>query len=647
MLAGLIETIGWILARLPRPLVRAGCCLLADLYYYAGSRRRTVLSQLHHAFPDRSGADLAAIARQSVRHTFEMFLLVVALPRLREEELRLLVKIGPECLPTLEEAASGAAVVLVSHGPLMESLALLPWLHPGLRRPAVLFRPIDHPAVDQWVRRTRQRWGAELLSRRADLMKLREALADGRWAVALFDQHAGDTGTLTFLFDRVASTTELPASLALRYRTPVYMVTVNRTAFWEGSLEMERLSLPSSPEAATITRLANAWLERHLSRSDRHCADWMWVHRRWKAREAPSQWLNLDHRKSNLRAEVALRPGRAWPQRTRFHLRLPESGESLILAWPVIRAMVEGRPDACTTLVGRRWQQVLASALGWTGPTLTLPEGRMPAFRACRACRASYLDLWWVFEDSPAQRLEAWLSGARLRCGPIARGRTRLLNRPWQPPAELCAGSSPPHPTDLWERMARDRGLLLPLDRSPVHPLPAGAPSSAPRRIGVQAPPDSAARVALGAFGTSLRQALGDAFPGCAVVDLDEPNEGNPSAALPEDGPDRAAGPAIREAKLRPSVEDLLACDLVLCHDGGCMHLANALGRPVLRLCTPEDGAAGPAPAFSTPVQRVVLPGTGSPEAEAYGWVKESLSRLWRETGGFGSGGGVEGGNGP
>src|SRR5690606_32775394 len=154
----------------------------------------------------------------------------------------------------------------------MEALVLLPWLCPTLDRPSVLFRPIDNPTVDRWVHATRQRWGCTLLSRRADLLKLKDSLTDNRWAVALYDQHAAKSGVLTFYFDRVASTTELPAALAVRYKAPVYMIAVERTGLWSGNLRMERLLPGAATSSAEVVRAANQWLEEYLSSSDNRCA---------------------------------------------------------------------------------------------------------------------------------------------------------------------------------------------------------------------------------------------------------------------------------------------------------------------------------------------------------------------------------------
>src|SRR5208282_2424151 len=101
--------------------------------------------------------------------------------------------------------ANPRPVVLATlHLALWESQTWLKVLCPvELPEFGIIFRPLGNPSLDDFVRRTRERHGMRLLSRRAGFAQALSILRGKGCVGVLFDQNAGDQGALTLLLGRV------------------------------------------------------------------------------------------------------------------------------------------------------------------------------------------------------------------------------------------------------------------------------------------------------------------------------------------------------------------------------------------------------------------------------------------------------------
>src|SRR5258708_15920367 len=63
----------------------------------------------------------------------------------------------------------------------------------------VVFRPLDNRTLDTWVKKTRERYGIKLLSRKQGFAEAQKILRRGGAVALLFDQNAGLQGALTTL----------------------------------------------------------------------------------------------------------------------------------------------------------------------------------------------------------------------------------------------------------------------------------------------------------------------------------------------------------------------------------------------------------------------------------------------------------------
>lgn len=276
----LIATYAWLLARLPEAFARANAAILGLLLW--ALRRRVIRANLRAAFPERDEAWVRRIGRLSCRRAAEMGLFSIVSPRLSDAEIRDRVQVDASMLagPARVTADVGGTVLFVPHFTLMEMMTAAPLVAPALaeRTWVVLYRPLNQPAADAWVKDARERFGMRLASRREGFGQVMRAVREGSVGCVLFDQKSQIGSRLAFL-GRPAVVTELPGLIAQRHRAAARVFWAERRGFWRCTLRTAELQ---ATDAVGLTRASNAWLEARLRSSDEACADWLWAHDRWR-----------------------------------------------------------------------------------------------------------------------------------------------------------------------------------------------------------------------------------------------------------------------------------------------------------------------------------------------------------------------------
>jgi heptosyltransferase-2 len=597
-----LNVLGRLLALTPEGILRAVSALGGGLILWVAPRRRRLLrSNLHHAFPERPRSWRRAVARESSRRLVETTLLSIAAPFLSERRIRRIAGLGPSVDSLARELAERPRPVVLAtlHVALWESQTWLKLLSPvPLPEFGIIFRPLDNAAADAFVKRTRERHGMRLLSRREGFSQALGILRGKGCVGVLFDQNAGLQGALTLVLGRVCSSTELPGVLAAKFGAELRTFYPRRTAFWRVTFESDAVPFDGTPAGATLA--LNRWFERAMDDPDL-CASWLWAHDRWRNQDIPSVRLRLEARRNLLGADLSARGLSELPRKTRIWVRMPNWLGDVAMALPLLRSLRASRPDAEVTLLAKPAFAPLLESFGVADRIRPLPP-HGPLYGAHFAgLRAAYPDTWILLTNSLRGDLEARLSGCPQRFGILRPGRSRpFLTEAYRLPEGFDEAHH--HQFELWENFLKNFGLNEAPDFSPFPRPPVAA---APGAIGLIAGSenDPSKRWPVGHW----RKLIG-AFPDERFVlfgtAADSPITSRIAAGLDPSRVSDLAG----KTDLKGFAAALGACRLLVSNDTGGMHLANALGVPVVGLFGPTNPVRT-GPIFASPYRILQPPG--------------------------------------
>ncbi len=601
-----LQLTGWLLAHLPVAVLRVLTWLVAiGFYYLVPSRRRLMHSNLHHAFPERSAAWRRTTARECIRRFVETAFYSLASPYLSAERVRRIVRgtdslraafaahrTHPQatlfCSPHFAHWEAQTALSLLVDGPFPEF--------------ASIFRPIDNPSADAFIRQTRERFGMRLLSRKQGFQEAVKILRRNGFIGILHDQNAGDQGALTLLFDRVCSTTELPGLLATKFNAAVYVIYPRYLGFWRVELHVERIAHEGT--AAGVTIALNRWLEEKLRADENQCTSWLWGHQRWKNQDAPHARFRLGQKRNFLADELRLRGLAALPRRTRIWVRLPNWLGDVVMALPLLRAIRTARPDAEITFVAKAAYLPMLENLALADRYRALPKaGGLAYFAEFWRARGEFPDCYLLFTNSTRGDLEAWCTGARQRFGLVRPGHPRpLLTHRFELPADYDEAQN--HQLALWTDFLRRFGLEQPADLSPLRLSAVSNQRSASAQIGLICGSENTPEKRWPA--EHWRTLIG-ALPEQKFALFGTPNDRAITDAIAAGFGERVENLAGKTGLVEFAAR-LQGCAALVANDTGGMHLANALGVPVIGLFGPTNPVRT-GPVFTAPKLLLQPPG--------------------------------------
>ncbi|MEO6568222.1 MAG: glycosyltransferase family 9 protein [Opitutaceae bacterium] len=601
MLTPFLKLSGWLLARTPESLLRLFAVGCGDFIFLAApGRRRLILSNLHHAFADRPAEWRWKIAQESFRRLVETALLSLATPYLSATRYREIVRVSPAMLEVYATHARDPAATLICspHIAYWEVQTAMPLIVPApFPEFGVIFRPLDNPSADAFVKKSRERFGLKLLSRRDGFAEALKILRRKGFIGVLFDQNAGFQGALTTLFGRVCSTTELPGLMAEKFSARVYGIYPRRLGFWRVEVGVQRVESESSSEAVTLA--LNRWLERLLQADDNLCASWLWGHNRWRNQDMPAKRFRLEAKRDLLAADLRTRGWVDLPRKTRVFIRLPNWLGDVVMALPLLRALRTSRQDAEITLLAKQQFLPLLDFFKVGDRRLALPPRGWSYFSHFRAMRTEYADVWVLFTNSIRGDVEAWSSRCRHRFGIVPPGKMRpLLSHAYHIPLTSDGGAQ--HQLKLWEDFLRHFGLNVPLSLDPL-PRPTSAGSEIGLICGSENNPEKR-------WPVEHWRALIKLCPHERFVLFGTPNDIPLTAAVAAGFPAARVENLAGKTDLSAYMARLQACHLLVTNDTGGMHLANALGVPLIALFGPTNPIRT-GPVFDAPAKILQPPG--------------------------------------
>ncbi|MBI5774901.1 MAG: hypothetical protein HZA89_14310 [Verrucomicrobia bacterium] len=279
-----------VLQALPLGVVARLGRALGALAYVADARHRNLAKRnLAACFPEKTRAEITALARENFRRIGEGFACAIKTAGMDDDGARAVLELaGAEKLP---RAADGgpppSMVVAIGHFGNFEMLARAGLFLPGYQT-ATTFRGLRQPGLTRVLQSLREKSGCLYFERRTDAAALKAAMnRPGMFLGLHADQHAGDRGTRLPLFGRDCSTSLAPGVFALRYGCPLITAACYRLRLGRWRIELgEEIPTrvngqprPTVEIAADVNRAFEAIIRRDP-------ANWFWVHNRWK----PGKW---------------------------------------------------------------------------------------------------------------------------------------------------------------------------------------------------------------------------------------------------------------------------------------------------------------------------------------------------------------------
>ena len=587
-----------VLGRLPLRVVIATARLAGGVgWYFAAHYRRLVRRNLDTAFgAEYSPEQKERIGREHFAGMAGNIAAGACLSQVPAGELQKLVDVeGFEHL--INALSSGKGVVaLLGHLGNWELLArLTPQMFPC--ECGSVYQSLSNEHIDAWIRRTRATEGLHLFQRKEGFHSAMELLRKGGVVGVLADQHAGDSGLWCPLFNRLASTSPLVATMALRTGAAVVGIALYTSPKGRWRLVFRpAIALPK--ETAAATAKLNLELEAMIRQQP---SDWLWSHNRWKT--PYPRFLSIGGKRGILSGQ-GLTPFRLMVRSVNW------LGDA-VMTLPAIRAMKRTRPDLQITVVCQSKLAGFWRAVPEVDRVLSLPP-KCGIFAAAALLRAENFDAAVVLPNSLRTGLEAWLAGIPRRVGYRGHFRAALLNQVLEKSPVSSAPVALRHQVHSYLDLAESMGAPRLEPEEWVAPR-VGRSVSQVRRVAVcpgaefggakRWLPERFAEVIervseAQAVEWVLVGVAKDAAAGAAI-----------EAALPA-GKGIVVDNQIGRTTLEELLECLRGCDTLLTNDTGTMHLAAMLGVPVVAIFgSTEPRLTGPLGVGHTVLQHRVTCG--------------------------------------
>lgn len=274
--------------------------LLGNLLFRFLARRRDIaLDNVRKAFAgEKTEDEIRDIARKSCQSLFltafevmksqELFSSPDVMDRLRKTSTdleRLFLK-----AKKIHDEAKGCIFVT----PHIGNWELLPSVSAVVGIPLVMVaRPLDNPYLERLFYKNRTAAGQMVIPKKNAMFVLQRMLQQGKSIGMLTDQSTMK-GILVDFFGRKATTTPVPAVLAITKNRPVVVVACCRTAdfrfegfvcdpIWPGIYEHEK------DEIYRITREINRQMESIIRK---YPEQYFWLHNRWKRYEGTKEVMS-------------------------------------------------------------------------------------------------------------------------------------------------------------------------------------------------------------------------------------------------------------------------------------------------------------------------------------------------------------------
>jgi len=258
--------------------------LIAVLFYYIiPIRKKTVLENLHNAFPDYDEKKLKSIAFGSYKSFAIALAEILYIPAMSKEDIKKQVDCNNVELIREKYEENNGVILLSAHFGNWEFMATS--LAAQLNIPiSVVIKPQRNPYVTNWMNKARTKWNNEIVPLGISIRQTYQTIKDKKIVAMVADQRGPEESIKINFFGRNLTVLTGPAALSLKTGAPIlYGISVRQDDYSYKSVmtEISNENLPESNEEKIkeLSQRHMAYLEGYIRK---YPEQWLWMHKRWK-----------------------------------------------------------------------------------------------------------------------------------------------------------------------------------------------------------------------------------------------------------------------------------------------------------------------------------------------------------------------------
>ncbi len=281
----LLMGLAYVIRLFPRRIILFLGARLGDFAYYCiPVRKRIVLEHLNRSFPEKTSAEIGAIARGTYRNLGMNVFEHICLPTLsREDLLKLVVFENEEVLKEVHERGRGTIIVGGHFGNWEYaggaiSVAGYPLTY--------IIAEISNKYLDNKVNEHRKSTGIEVIPKGMSARGIIKSLKKNGIVAMLIDQDGGRAGIFVEFFNHLCSAPRGPAQIALKSGVEILFFASMRLPDGRIKVVFEDIGVDHDLGATeeNIQGLMQKCTHRLEHYTRQYPDHWFWMHRRWKTR---------------------------------------------------------------------------------------------------------------------------------------------------------------------------------------------------------------------------------------------------------------------------------------------------------------------------------------------------------------------------
>ncbi len=251
------------------------------MQYVVSYRKSVIITNLEYCFPEKSKKEINVIRKKFYKSLCDILLETLKGYTLSEKELVKRFKSFDHELTYSEFEKGKDIFILTGHLGNWEwgNASIINFLK---HKSAVLYKPISNPFIEDYVKKSRSRFGADMLS---IYSSMRYFIVRKERPVAYFlvaDQYPTDKEKekRVNFFGNITPFLHGPENFSKQLKKPVYYLSIERVKRGYYAMKFTKLTDDASLLKDTeLTQMYASHLEETIRKSP---AEWAWSHKRWK-----------------------------------------------------------------------------------------------------------------------------------------------------------------------------------------------------------------------------------------------------------------------------------------------------------------------------------------------------------------------------